>query len=83
MITNTFDNDSCPQCGNEMGFVHDIYGADADGNRGIGIDVFNDTCNFCGWSDGEEVIKCDNCGELMSEVWFNEESDLLCTDCRD
>ena len=80
MKTSTIGNwNECPVCGTEIEFVRSYEYSDADGNRGIWIEI-PQTCS-CDWEDGDEVLKCDCCGEVVDELVDMANGDEYCVDC--
>ena len=64
MHTDTSADGECPRCGQALPTVRYRYGSDADGNRGEWREEPDD-CASCGWEEGDDVYKCDDCGEVV------------------
>lgn len=77
--THITDWNECPACGREIEFTRSYENDDADGNRGIWME-FPEVC-ACGWEEGEEVLKCDMCGEVTDELVTVACGDEYCVDC--
>ena len=81
MHADTSDDGMCPRCGQLLPTVRYRYGADADGNRGVQMDELDDCAN-CGWSEGEDVYKCDDCGEVVETGELHDTVDgEFCLEC--
>lgn len=75
------DNDEdCPQCGAHMSIRRELYGEDADGNRGE-LRTYIE-CPRCEWEPGQNIEICDVCGEWDPDAAMVG-TDLLCSTCRE
>ena len=79
MITDTSSDGECPRCGAILPTHRELYGADADGNRGEWRE-YQDDCDFCGWSEGDTVYICDDCEGIFDELTDSEDGQF-CIDC--
>ena len=80
MRTDASADGECPRCGQLLPTVRFRYGDDADGNRGEWREELGDCAN-CGWEEGEDVYKCDDCGEVIEGESFYTEEGEFCLAC--